>query len=326
MCKMNRIRLFILCLGMIFLFSCKDDDDSDKDMKANLPKLSVDSVSMLGIIGLNNALIFSIDDVPFIGLGYMPLMGKNSYFYYYVPESRSWEQVAVEYPGGSREEAVAFVIGHKAYVGLGYTAGKTDPMHYYDDFYVYDSDSKTWELLAFEFPGESRAGAVAFSIGGKGYVGTGFSENAYRLSDFYEFDPVTGWKQVTNIGYARAGAHAFVANGYGYVCFGDGANDVQKFDPELKTWKSQPIWYDKDETEKLHSSLTASFVINKDGEDFVYLWGNERWGYNPRENVWKKVKYPIGGEYGFTIGGRGFSMSMYLEEGAFKARIFEVIN
>jgi len=58
----------------------------------------------------------------------------------------------------------------------------------------------------------------------------------------------------------------------------------------------------------------ASFVLNKNGQDFVYVWGGNKktedpycWGFNPRENVWKSVN-DLAGEYGFTVGERGYAM------------------
>ena len=115
----NRISFFVLCLGITFFSSCTDGDNND-DWKLDLPELSVDSVSMLGVIGMHGAVMFSINDVPYIGLGDIPLVGKNRCFFYYSDEKRSWESIG-EYPGGAREGAVAFVIGNKAYVGLGIT-------------------------------------------------------------------------------------------------------------------------------------------------------------------------------------------------------------
>lgn len=321
----NRISFFVLCLGITFFSSCTDGDNND-DWKLDLPELSVDSVSMLGVIGMHGAVMFSINDVPYIGLGDIPLVGKNRCFFYYSDEKRSWESIG-EYPGGAREGAVAFVIGNKAYVGLGITItidkenGPSSVRH--DDFFVYDSETGTWDTRPVKFPGGPRAGTVAFSIEGKGYVGAGEGEKLLEyFADFYEFDPETGWKQISGIARARVRATAFVANGYGYVCFGVEADDIQKFDPKSNTWKGQPICYEKGENAEIPSNI-VSFVLNKDGRDFVYVNGG--WGYDPQKNIWKKVDYPIFGEYGFTMGGRGYSMGMG-EKGGFVAKVFEVIE
>lgn len=323
--QLNRISLFVLCLGIMFFSSCTDDNNDD-DGKANLPELSVDSVFMLGVIGIHGAVMFSINDIPYIGLGDIPLVGENSHFYYYSGEKRSWELVG-EYPGGFRKGVVAFVIGNKAYVGLGITTtidkenGPSSVRH--DDFFVYDSETGAWDAQPVKFPGGPRVGAVAFSIEGKGYVGAGEGEKSSEyFADFYEFNPETGWKQMSGIARARMRASAFVANGYGYVCFGIGADDIQKFDPKSNIWKGQPICYEKGEHTEIPSNI-VSFVLDKDGQDFVYVSGG--WGYNPQKNIWKKVDCSMFGEYGFTMGGRGYFMSMR-KEGGFKAKIFEIVK
>lgn len=137
--KVNRVCLFVIYLGIVFFLSCADDSNND-DWRADLPELSVDSVAMLGVIGIHDAVMFSINDVPYIGLGDIPLVGKNSYFFYYSDEKRSWEPIG-EYPGGEREGVVDFVIGDKAYVGLGITTtidkenGPSSVRH--DDFFMY---------------------------------------------------------------------------------------------------------------------------------------------------------------------------------------------
>jgi len=41
-----------------------------------------------------------------------------------------------------------------------------------------------------DFKGNARSSAVGFSIGNKGYIGTGFGGNfLYILQDFWEYDP-----------------------------------------------------------------------------------------------------------------------------------------
>lgn len=255
----------------------------------------------------------------------MPLVGFNHHFYCYSSTYHTWMPIAL-FPGGVREGCVAFVINDKAYIGLGSSledSSKTgDSIRFHDDFYVYDSKLQVWESETIKFPGEARAKAVAFSINGKGYVGTGYSDKQGRFADFYEFDPETGWIPSTSIPRARSGACAFVANGYGYVCFGEGAKDIQKFDPESQSWKSQSICYERSDTARLPLDPFSSFVLNKKGQDFVFT--SKNWGYNPEENVWKQLDYPVFGEYMFTIGEQGLSMQGQENRGGFSAKIFKI--
>lgn len=354
---------WILYLGMIFLFSCKDDDEK---IRAELPELEVNGISMSGCVGLYDAVTFNAGGTEYIGLGWEDFSGNNLYFYKYSPMSREWQAIEQLYPGSPRRDAIAFVIGEKAYVGLGRSMIGDRDSKVFDDFFVYDTLTREWEKLSFQFPGKARWGAVAFTIGGKGYVGTGVckpgvpGEGDY-LADFYEFDPQTGWKQISNIYYPRYGATAFVADGYGYVCFGNlygglSNQNIQRLDPVSGRWSGQPVCYEDGETKQIVGRAGAqSFVLNKGGKDFAYVFGvgsvpvanedelesnstgeseKERsvyvWGYNPQKNVWKREAYSVENyksfvaHYAFRAGGQGYVMGS--SGGTFEASVFRVKN
>lgn len=335
-------RSWLLYLIIIFLYSCEDNDDK---ISANLPELKKTFISISGSTGLYDAVTFNIGGTEYIGLGWNNIMGDNLHFSKYSPNFHEWEMIESVYPGKPRYGAVAFVIEGKAYVGLGYMLSH-NVHEVYDDFFVYDTLTRNWEKLSFQFPGKARRGAVAFSIGGKGYVGTGtvnpgLPGDEEYLADFYEFDPQIGWKQISNISYPRYGATAFVAEGSGYVCFGNlygGVSrecGIQKFDPNTGKWTGLPVCYEDGEFGRLLSrSGVKSFVLNKGGHDYVYIFGGLTspsdktlgWGYNPSKNIWKSVDYPVGGDYGFTIGEYGYAMSTGNGGGAFEAYIFRAID
>src|SRR5438309_254969 len=75
----------------------------------------------------------------------------------------------------------------------------------------------TWTQKA-DFGGGPRGAAVGFSIGSKGYVGTGVVTFAYR-KDFWEYDPSTNvWTQKADFGgTARHSAVGFSIGGKGYI-------------------------------------------------------------------------------------------------------------
>ena len=56
------------------------------------------------------------------------------------------------------------------------------------DFWEYDPSSNTWAQKA-DFGGPARYAAVGFSIGLKGYIGTGY-DGGYQ-NDFWEYGPLT---------------------------------------------------------------------------------------------------------------------------------------
>lgn len=142
--------------------------------------------------------------------------------------------------GVARSEAVAFTIGSKSYVGLGW-----DGINRFSDFWEYDANSGLWRRVK-TFPGVARSGAVGFAVNGKGYVGTGIDNNLNRLSDFYAYTPGTSitdsgsWVRVTDFpGTARQDATAFAIGNNGYVGTGYDGNylkDFWQYTPSSDTW------------------------------------------------------------------------------------------
>lgn len=135
-----------------------------------------------------------------------------------------------DFEGMPRGSAVSFVIGDKAYVGLGYNDDDDTNDGYMKDFWVYSSLSDRWDRIA-DFPGNGRVAAVGFAVNGKGYVGTGY-DGDNKLRDFWEYDPSTNtWTQKDNfMGNARYKAVGFSINNFGYIGTGYGDDSVDKID------------------------------------------------------------------------------------------------
>src|SRR5687768_11906654 len=74
----------------------------------------------------------------------------------------------------------------------------------------------TWTQMA-NFGGTARWRAVGFSIGTKGYIGTG--NDGVDKNDFWEWDQATNvWTQKANFtGTARSGAVGFSIGTKGYI-------------------------------------------------------------------------------------------------------------
>lgn len=72
-----------------------------------------------------------------------------------------------------------------------------------------------------DFGGAARTAAVGFSIGNKGYIGTGSAGNT-RFNDFWEYNSETNaWTQKANITFdGRSNATAFTLDGKGYIVGG----------------------------------------------------------------------------------------------------------
>ncbi len=171
------------------------------------------------------------------------------------PNYGDWTKIDAGFRGTARNSATSFQIGDSVYVGFG-----LDPSaQLLKDFYVYTISGGYWKVLGElqgnthadsvaamtgVFPGPARFGAVGFSVGGKGYVGLGFS-NVYQ-NDFYQFNPVSkSWKKLANFpGTPRRYAVSFVINdiayvGTGYGGFSTNANylpDFWSYDYKTDKW------------------------------------------------------------------------------------------
>lgn len=203
------------------------------------------------------------------------------------PNMGDWTRVAY-FEGIPRNNAVAFSIGGRGYVGTGYDSDNDERLH---DFWEYDPESNWWVRKA-EFPGAPRSAAVGFSIGGKGYIGTGYDGND-ELNDFWEYDPQTDtWREVAPFGgSARYGAVAFVVGGKGYVGTGHDGNDLKDFwqyDPQTDEW-TQIVSLPGNK--RINAS---AFVI----DDIAYVgtgrnsgtYEDDFWQYNSEENQWVRLE------------------------------------
>jgi hypothetical protein len=170
--------------------------------------------------------------------GYSIIQNETMNMYEYDPATDQWTLIS-HYPGQS-ENLVYFVIGDELYIGLG-----TDYYMYYNEFYRYSFASNNWTRLN-DFPGKPRDGAVAFTLNGKGYMGTGrnYREGAY-LTDLWEYDPALDqWTARTGFpGTGRYMGVAFTLGGKGFVGLGtreenyEGYADFWCYDPGKDSWE-----------------------------------------------------------------------------------------
>jgi N-acetylneuraminic acid mutarotase len=155
------------------------------------------------------------------------------------PEANTWAQKA-NFPGGNRENLVAFSIDGYGYAGLGLNYARKL------DFYRYDPSTDTWLTLPSIAYADHHYNTTVFTLDGKGYFATGSAYNFstasnYTTSKVYMFDPATGiWTQKNDFpGGARQYGTAFTANGKAY--FGMGNNglyltDLWQYDAANDTW------------------------------------------------------------------------------------------
>ena len=158
------------------------------------------------------------------------------------------------------------------------------------------------------FGGTGRNGAVAFSIGSKGYVGTG-SDGSNDLKDFWEYDPSTGaWTQKADFGGgARSGAVAFSIGTKGYVGTGSDTKDFWEYDPATNIWTRKADFGGEGRSNATGFSIgNKGYIGTGDGGAFDFK--NDFWQYDPASNTWiqKASISPLSGATGFSIGNKGY--------------------
>jgi N-acetylneuraminic acid mutarotase len=163
-----------------------------------------------------------------------------------------------------------------------------------------------------DFDGLPRGSAVAFSIGNKGYLGTGY-DGSNRLNDFWEYDPArNAWTRKADFpGAARNSAVGFSISGKGYIGTGyDGENELKDF------WEYNPStdqWTQKADFGGTARYGAVGFSIGNKGYIGTGYDGNcvkDFWEYDPEKDQWTQ-KVSIGGgkrkdAIGFSINGIGY--------------------
>jgi N-acetylneuraminic acid mutarotase len=157
-----------------------------------------------------------------------------------------------------------------------------------------------------QFGGSKRMGAVSFTIGTKGYIGTGLTnESVPRVKDFWAYEPSTHiWSQPAEFaGTGRNNAVSFVLNGKAYVGTGFDGNsntdlaykkDFWQYDPTTNSWKEVA------EFPGATRQYATSFVVAN--KAYVGLGVNQSnyfqdvYSYNDANDSWESVATFIGGK------------------------------
>ena len=163
-------------------------------------------------------------------------------FWEYDPATDVWTKKA-DVSGSKRRDAVAFVIDGKGYVATG-----TDNGQNIDDFAYYDPSADTWTPLRdiSDATDETfdddynivRDRAVAFAVGGKGYIATGGRNTVGNT--VWEYNPGTDlWIEKTALeGASRIEAVALVVNDMAFIATGRTGttylDDVWRFEPNAE--------------------------------------------------------------------------------------------
>ena len=154
-----------------------------------------------------------------------------------------------------------------------------------------EDDRGNWKERSV-FDGVPRSGAVSFTIGNTGYMGTGYDGDDY-LSDFWEYN-IEGdyWSQKADFpGTPRSAASSFVIANKGYIGTGyDGdveLEDFWEYDPGANSWNQKANFGGGIRT------AAVGFGVNNAGYIGTgYDGDNDRkdfWKYNAQTDEWNEL-------------------------------------
>ena len=271
-----------------------------------------------------NAASFSIGTKGYIGTGYDGSFMKD--FWEWDQVTDMWTQKA-DFGGIARHTATGFSIGTKGYIGTG-----NDGSVHYQDFWEWDGDIasptyNTWIKKA-DFGGAGRSYAKGFSIGTKGYIGTGWNGSVH-YQDFWEWDQATNtWTNKTNFGgTARKQAVCFSIGNKGYIGVGhDGSSykkDFWEWDQATNAWTQKLNFGGAARNTSIGFSIgTKGYIGTGSGGGVLF---QDFWEYDPATNQWT-LKANFGGTAraniaGFSIGTKGYIGTGY--DGSFMNDFWE---
>ena len=229
-----------------------------------------------------------------------------------ITESDPWQLKAM-YPGDARGGMTGFDIGNKLYVGTGFSSGNS----YENEFYEYNLSTGTWTRLE-DFAGLPRAYAVGFSIGNKGYIGLGASNEYY--DDFWEYDPTKDiWTKIASFpGTARKGATCFTVGNLAYIGSGESGynyyEDFWKYNPKENLWSQAASLGNSGRTLSIGFSIGDKGYVGTGTNGVSYY--NDFWEYDYLKDQWTEKQAlenaglgsaPFGRVIGFSISGYGYT-------------------
>jgi len=135
----------------------------------------------VGSFGRAYAVGFAIGNMGYFGLGANSSNTKLSDFWQYDQVNNTWTQKN-NFPGGARTYMSGTSLGNYGYLGF----GMANSIDYNSDFWIYYPSTDTWIQKSSITTGRHQA--AIFELGGKIYVGTGYSSGG-RLKDLWEYTP-----------------------------------------------------------------------------------------------------------------------------------------
>jgi N-acetylneuraminic acid mutarotase len=216
--------------------------------------------------------------------------------------SQSTWTAKASYPSGGVEGTLS--IGNDVYVLGGW-----------GDFWKWESTTNSWIRKA-DFPREDLSYIATFSIGNKGYVGTGEDQHGNIYTDFWEYDSTNDlWiRKADHPSGGLAHASGFSIGHKGYFVGGYSSGPDSHI-PKLWEWdQSTNTWSQKATCPSGFKSAAVAFSIGSKGYFGLgrSLSGptNDFWEWDQINDSWQQLNnfpgQPREEPSGFSIGARGY--------------------
>jgi len=264
------------------------------------------------------AISFSIGTKLYLGLG-SDFTDDESPQHSFI-DFWEWDQATnvwtrkADFPGNSTYAAVCFSIGTKGYIGA---SNYLEINSYVKEFWEYDPATDTWTQKASIPSTGARYGGVGFSIGNKGYLGTGADNGDNHVKDFWEWDQATNvWiRKADFLGNVRFGAVGFSIGNKGYIGtgYGDGntrLRDFWEWDQATNVWTRKADFGGNARAYAVGFSIgTKAYIGTGIGGSSVYAM-KDLWEWDQATNVWTRKADFVGGirfeAVGVSIGNKGY--------------------
>ncbi len=172
--------------------------------------------------------------------------------------------------------------------------------------------SNSW-CREMDFKAGARTESVGFSIGNKGYIGTGMDNNGSQHKDFWEYDPVLNiWTQKADIGgVARFEAVGFAIGNKGYIGVGylgtSYLKDFWEYNPLINQWSQKADFGGAARTFAFSFSIGNKGYVGA-GSDGITSTLSDFYEYDPDNDLWTKKAdaVPRNLAVGFSIGNKGY--------------------
>ena len=202
--------------------------------------------------------------------------------------AQNWQQLD-DFPSASRDDAVVFTIGNKAYCGTGQTPW-FEPA---SNFYSFDMNLYEWNKTADLPTTNGRQYASSFENDTLGFLFGGVNNEFFN--DLYAYDPLQdSWEQKTSLpAEARSGSASFRIGDKAYIVGGrteneDFINEVWEYNIPTDEWTQKNDFpFGKRWRMNGASNDTLGYIIFGLGEGSTYSKG--LYEYNPSSDTWSTL-------------------------------------